>query len=91
MTSDLLVGAEIVLADGRILECDEHHEKDLFWALRGAGAGSFGVVTSLVFRTVPAPDATNVHLTWPFPPGEELGHVSPVGSHGMYRQPPLVA
>jgi hypothetical protein len=66
VTSDSLVGAEIVLADGRILECDAHHDEDLFWALRGAGAGNFGVVTSLIFRTVPAPNATNVHLAWPF-------------------------
>ena len=66
VTSDRLLGAEIVLADGRILQCDEHHEEDLFWALRGAGAGNFGVVTSLVFRAVPAPDATNFHLAWSF-------------------------
>jgi FAD/FMN-containing dehydrogenase len=66
VTSDHLAGAEIVLADGRILSCDEDHDADLFWALRGAGAGTFGIVTSLVFRTVPAPDMTNVHLAWPF-------------------------
>jgi FAD/FMN-containing dehydrogenase len=66
VTSDRLLGAEIVLADGRILWCDEHQEEDLFWALRGAGAGNFGVVTTLVFRAVPAPDATNFHLAWPF-------------------------
>lgn len=66
VTSDSLVGAEIVLADGRLVACDERHDEDLFWALRGAGAGTFGVVTSLVFRPVPAPDATNVHLSWPF-------------------------
>jgi len=66
VTSDHLIGTEIVLADGRILECDEHRDEDLFWALRGAGAGNFGVVTSLVFRTVPAPEATNFHLAWPF-------------------------
>jgi hypothetical protein len=65
VTSDRLVGADIVLADGRILRCDEHHEPDLFWALRGAGA-LLGIVTSLEFRPVPAPPATtNVHLTWP--------------------------
>src|SRR4029450_7055506 len=33
--------------------------------LRGAGAGNFGVVTSLLFGTVPAPQVTNFHLTWP--------------------------
>ena len=66
VTSDLLAGAQIVLADGRLLECDESHHTDLFWALRGAGSGNFGVVTSLVFRTVPVPEITNFHLKWPF-------------------------
>ncbi len=65
VTSDHLAGAQIVLADGRPIECDEAHHQDLFWALRGAGAGNFGVVTSLVFRTVPAPSVTNFHLAWP--------------------------
>jgi FAD/FMN-containing dehydrogenase len=67
VTSDHLIGAEVVLADGRILRCDDHHEADLFWALRGAGAGNFGVVTTLVFRAVPAPQTTtNLHLAWPY-------------------------
>ena len=67
VTSDRLVGAEVVLADGRVLHCDEHHHEDLFWGLRGAGAGNFGIVTSFVFRAVPAPEVTNFHLAWPFP------------------------
>ena len=66
VTSDLLIGAQIVLADGRVLDCDEGHNEDLFWALRGAGSGNFGVVTSLIFRTVPVPEITNFHLAWPF-------------------------
>lgn len=66
VTSDSLVGAEIVLPDGRVAACDEHHDEELFWALRGAGAGNFGVVTSLVFGPVPAPEAVNLHLSWPF-------------------------
>ena len=66
VTSDRLIGAQIVLADGRILDCDESHHEDLFWALRGAGSGNFGVVTSLTFRTVPVPEVTNIHLAWPF-------------------------
>jgi FAD/FMN-containing dehydrogenase len=67
VTADHLIGAQVVLADGRILQCDDDHDQDLFWALRGAGAGNFGVVTTLVFRAVPAPQAaTNVHLAWPY-------------------------
>jgi FAD/FMN-containing dehydrogenase len=65
LTCDQLVAAEIVLADGRIVICDEGHDEQLFWALRGAGAGTFGVVTSFVFRTVPAPRVHNFHLVWP--------------------------
>ncbi|HEX6010189.1 MAG TPA: FAD-binding oxidoreductase, partial [Actinomycetota bacterium] len=64
--SDRLIRAEIVLADGRVVEADEHHHEDLFWALRGAGGGNFGVVTSLELRMVPAPTVTNFHLTWAY-------------------------
>ena len=65
LTCDQLLGARVVLADGRVVDCDQRRHEDLFWALRGAGADGFGVVTSLVFRTLPAPDATCFRLTWP--------------------------
>ena len=54
LTCDQLVSAQVVLADGRIVECDAEREPDLFWALRGAGGARFGVVTRLVLKTVPA-------------------------------------
>jgi FAD binding domain len=65
LTCDQLVAARVVLADGRVVDCDQHHHGELFWALRGAGGGHFGVVTSLVFSVLPAPAATRFHLTWP--------------------------
>src|SRR5919109_5451135 len=69
LTSDQLVAARAVLADGRIVDCDEHRHADLFWALRGAGGGQFAAVTQLVLRTLPAPDATGFHLVWPWTEG----------------------
>jgi rhodanese-related sulfurtransferase len=66
LMSDQLVAAEVVLADERVVECDEQRHEDLFWALRGAGAQGFGVVTRLTLRTVPEPAATSFHLKWPY-------------------------
>ena len=66
LTCDDLVGVQIVTADGQIRECDVTREKDLFWALRGGGGGSFGVVTSLTLRTHPATDLALGFLTWPW-------------------------
>jgi len=66
LTCDQLLSAQIVLADGRVVACDDGHDKELFWALRGAGSGNFGVVTSFAFRARAASPATNFHLTWPY-------------------------
>ncbi|MGV9556585.1 FAD-binding oxidoreductase [Streptomyces sp. NPDC003522] len=67
LTCDSLTGATIVTADGRQLTADATHHEDLFWALRGAGNGNFGVVTELRFTTHPAPQAVTGHLSWPWP------------------------
>jgi FAD/FMN-containing dehydrogenase len=72
LTSDHLLAAQVVLADGSIVECDGQDEPDLFWALRGSGGGNFGIVTSLVFETVPAPEATAFHLAWPHAHAAEI-------------------
>jgi FAD/FMN-containing dehydrogenase len=105
LASDHLLGVQIVLADGRVLDCDEHHEEDLFWGLRGGGAGNFGVVTALTFRTSRAPAATNFHLTWPFPVAaavidawqswapvapEELAASLVIGASAQAEEPPSV-
>jgi FAD/FMN-containing dehydrogenase len=65
LTCDRLVGAQVVLPNGSVVDCDHNHEPDLFWALCGAGGGQFGVVTSLRFDTVPEPMTTRIEAHWP--------------------------
>ncbi|MEU3461593.1 FAD-binding oxidoreductase [Streptomyces sp. NPDC006733] len=66
LTCDSLTGATIITADGKQLDCDAKTEPDLFWALRGAGCGNFGVVTELRFATHPAPSVVTGYATWPW-------------------------
>ncbi len=49
LSCDNLTAAQIVTADGDVLETNESQHAELFWALRGGG-GNFGVVTSLEYR-----------------------------------------
>jgi FAD/FMN-containing dehydrogenase len=51
-----LLEAEVVTADGAVRIVNAYSEPDLFWALKGGGGGSFGVVTRLTLRTRELPD-----------------------------------
>ncbi|NUR31053.1 MAG: FAD-binding oxidoreductase [Catenulispora sp.] len=52
LAADNLLSAQVVTAEGAIVEADLDSHPDLFWALRG-GCGNFGVVTSFRFRLHP--------------------------------------
>ncbi|MFF4354690.1 FAD-dependent oxidoreductase [Streptomyces sp. NPDC001530] len=66
LTCDSLTQATLITADGKVLTANATDHKDLFWALRGAGNGNFGVVTELRFKTHPAPQAVSAYMTWPW-------------------------
>lgn len=63
LTSDNLVAAEVVTADGQVLMVDASHHPDLFWAIRGGG-GNFGIVTRFTFRVHPVEPAVWVTMTF---------------------------
>jgi hypothetical protein len=46
LAANSVTAVELVTPDGRLVRADAHHERDLFWAIRGGG-GSVGVVTAL--------------------------------------------
>ncbi len=51
-----LIEAEIVTADGQVRIANQHRNPELFWALKGGGGGSWGVVTRLTLRTRELPE-----------------------------------
>jgi FAD/FMN-containing dehydrogenase len=55
-----LLEAEVVTADGTVRVVNAFQDPDLFWALKGGGGGTFGVVTRFTLRTHPLPDYLGV-------------------------------
>ncbi|GAA5122273.1 FAD-binding oxidoreductase [Pseudonocardia adelaidensis] len=72
MACDHVLAAEVVLADGRVVRCSESVEPDLFWALRGAGGGNFGVITRYEMRARRIPTIVTYHLRWPWHAAEAV-------------------
>ena len=63
MTCDSLLATEVVTASGDIVTASATENPDLFWAVRGAGGGNFGVHTSFTYKVVPV--RTSVfQLSW---------------------------
>jgi FAD/FMN-containing dehydrogenase len=71
LTIDNLLGATVVLADGRQVRADADENPDLYWALRGGG-GNFGVVTSFTFRLNDVSRFVAGPVLWPV---EQCGEV----------------
>ncbi|SEQ53880.1 FAD-binding oxidoreductase [Lentzea albida] len=61
LAADNLLGAEVVTADGSVVDADE----GLLWALRGGG-GNFGVVTSMTVRLHAVPQVVSGLLLYPW-------------------------
>ena len=68
MACDNLIAAEVVVASGsdcaKVITVDLKHHADLLWALRGAGNGNFGIVTSFTFKVAPLKSVAYLQATW---------------------------
>lgn len=73
LACDHIVEGKMVDADGRVLRAAHDENPDLWWALRGAGGGSFGVVTELTYRLDPVPKTViGGVIGWPIEQAEEV-------------------
>ena len=63
--ADSVRAFEIVTADGRVRRATADEEPELFWALRGAGAGHLGVVTSVELELHPITELYAGSLFYP--------------------------
>ena len=79
LTIDNLLAAEVVTADGRVLQVDHQRHPDLFWAIRGGG-GNFGVATRLRFRLQELPGIVGGMLLLPADAGVIEGFVAAAGA-----------
>lgn len=52
---------QVVLADGSIVTANACENEDLFWALRGGGGGTWGVVTNVMYKLHPLVPITQTY------------------------------
>lgn len=60
MGADNLLEATVVTPTGEILIANPCQNSDLFFAIRGGGGGTYGVVTEVVVKTHPDPKTTKI-------------------------------
>ncbi|KAF7971845.1 hypothetical protein HWV62_19775, partial [Athelia sp. TMB] len=59
---DNVLEIELVTADGQLRTVSEYSSPDLFWALRGGGGGTWGVVTQATFKAYPSEQLAGVSI-----------------------------
>ncbi len=67
LACDSIASMEVVDASGNVVAASARQNPDLFWALRGGGNGSFGVVTKFEFRTSSVNLVAKFSVTWSRP------------------------
>ena len=63
LASDQITSMDVVLADGSQVTANANNHPDLFWALRGAGSSSFGIVLRYTVNVFQMPQNA-VFVVW---------------------------
>ncbi|CAG8570338.1 15452_t:CDS:2, partial [Dentiscutata heterogama] len=87
ITGDLVLEAQIVTANGSILTANSILNADLFWAIRGGGGASYGIITQWKLQLIPAWQNIYVFtIEYPYDPNlfasilkafTNFGHIAP--------------
>jgi hypothetical protein len=64
---DNILEMEVVLPSGEIVITNSNSYPDLFWAMRGGGGSTFGIVTKMTYKTYPAESQNGLRVV--FTPG----------------------
>lgn len=63
MGADNIIEAEIVTPAGDLATANAFQHEDLFWAIRGGGGGTYGVIVSVTVKAYPMPLVTMINLS----------------------------
>lgn len=87
LTCDTLLEAEIVLADGTVKTVNDTVPdgglRELFWALKGGGAGNFGIVTKFTFNLYPISVLTTFTITWTGSDAQQIEQIERILDHWL--------
>ncbi|KIK57397.1 hypothetical protein GYMLUDRAFT_46272 [Collybiopsis luxurians FD-317 M1] len=81
----------VVVASGDILTVNEEENSDLFWAMRGGGAGSWGVIVNLTARVFPTFNATICQSNITTAEPSAMGSVAAVHARRIFDLDPFRA
>ncbi|KAJ0267575.1 hypothetical protein Brms1b_013703 [Colletotrichum noveboracense] len=87
MAVDNVLQMEIVSPKGEIMTINEAQNTDLFWAMRGGGPGTFGVITSITFSTHPSPAIT--HTFWAIRTAPDAPYLPALTAYVLSQMPAL--
>ncbi|KAI1118629.1 FAD binding domain-containing protein [Nemania sp. NC0429] len=68
MGADQVLSLDVVTADGRFVTADVNQNTDLFFALRGGGGSTYGIITSAIVKCHPATSVLSAPLSFSVQP-----------------------